>query len=71
MKTVKVCIEKAENGYSAYMEDSPMDYSCIGEGNTVDETIKDFLSTYSEMRDYYKEVGKRFDEVEFQFVPVG
>ncbi|MBP5172941.1 MAG: hypothetical protein J6037_04460 [Bacteroidales bacterium] len=70
MKTVKVFIEKAENGYSAYMDDTPLDYSCIGEGNTVDETIKDFLSAYSEMRDYYKQEGVRFEEVDFQFVLV-
>ena len=52
------------------MDDTPLDYSCIGEGNTVDETIKDFLSAYSEMRDYYKQEGIRFEEVDLQFVLV-
>lgn len=29
---VKVFVEKAESGYSAYMDDSPLDYGCIGVG---------------------------------------
>lgn len=40
---VKVFVEKAESGYSAYMDDSPLDYGCIGEGVTVEAAIEDFV----------------------------
>ncbi len=68
MKKVKVFIEKSEYGYSAYMDDSPLDYGCIGEGKTVEETIADFQSAYDEMREHYKEKGKEFEEVELEFL---
>ncbi|MBP5571583.1 MAG: hypothetical protein J6X39_02815 [Bacteroidales bacterium] len=68
MKRVKVFIEKSEYGYSAYMDDSPLDYGCIGEGKTVEETIADFHSAYNEIREYYKLIGKEFEEVELEFL---
>lgn len=54
-------------GYSAYMDDTPLDYSCIGEGKTVQETIDDFNVSYDEMRQYYHSIGKYFEEVEYEF----
>ena len=53
MKKVKVFIELSSYGYSAYMDDTPLDYSCIGEGKTVEETIDDFKAAYGELREYY------------------
>ena len=67
MKKVKVFIEKGTDEYSAYMDDTPLSYSCIGTGATVEETIQDFKQAYSEMRDYYKSLGKDFEEVEYSF----
>lgn len=67
MKKVKVFIEMSEYGYSAYMDDTPLDYSCIGEGKTVEETIADFYTAYAEMRDYYHQQGREFEEVELEF----
>lgn len=67
MKTVKVFIEKGVDEYSAYMDDTPLSYSCIGTGSTVEETIADFRKGYEEMRDYYASVGKEFEEVDFEF----
>lgn len=67
MKRVKVFIEKSEYGYSAFMDNSTLDYGCIGEGKTVEETIADFQSAYDEMREHYKEKGKEFEEVELEF----
>lgn len=49
------------------MDDSNLDYGCIGEGKTVDETMKDFMSSYNEMKAYYAEEGKPFTEAEFEF----
>ena len=68
MIKVKVFIEKAENGYSAYMEDAVVDYSCMGEGTTVEEAVNDFKSAYNEMKDFYREQKKFFEEVE-RFYP--
>lgn len=64
---VKVFIEIAENGYSAYMEDSPLDYGCIGEGATVEEAIADFKKCYNEMREHYASINKPFTEADFAF----
>lgn len=64
---VKVFIEIAEKGYSAYMDDSPLDYGCIGEGATVEETIANFKNCYDEMKKHYAEEGKPFTEAEFEF----
>lgn len=67
MKAVKVFIEKSDFGFSAYMDDTPLDYSCIGEGKTVEDTIADFNSAYAEMREHYLRTGKVFEEVECTF----
>ena len=67
MKKVKVFIEMSEYGYSAYMDDTPLDYSCIGEGKTVEETVADFSTAYAEMRDHYQQEGKKFEEVQLSF----
>ena len=67
MKHVKVYLEKAVSGYSAYMDDTPLSYSCLGEGKTVEEAIEDFNIAYAEMRKYYKESGKHFEEIEYEF----
>ena len=68
MKTVKVFIAKSEYGYSAFMDNSTLDYGCIGEGKNVEKTIADFQSAYDEMREHYKEEGKVFEEVELEFL---
>ena len=67
MKKVKVYIEKSEYGFSAYMDDTPLSYSCLGEGKTVEETIEDFHEAYAEMRAYYEEIRKYFEEIEYEF----
>ncbi|MBO6249139.1 MAG: helix-turn-helix transcriptional regulator [Bacteroidales bacterium] len=67
MKKVKVFIEKSEYGFSAYMDDTPLSYSVLGEGKTVEETIDDFNKSYVGMRDYYERHGKAFEEIEYEF----
>ncbi|MCQ2119787.1 MAG: helix-turn-helix transcriptional regulator [Bacteroidales bacterium] len=67
MKTVKVYIEKSQYGFSAYMDDTPLDYSCLGEGKTVVETINDFKKAYDEMRAHYAEKNKPFEEINYEF----
>lgn len=67
MKKVKVFIEKGVDEYSAYMDDTPLSYSCIGQGSTVEEAAADFRAAYNEMREYYEKAGKHFEEVNFEF----
>ncbi len=67
MKHIKVFIEKSEYGFSAYMDDTPLDYGCIGEGKTVEETVADFNTAYAEMRAFYEQSGKPFEEVRCDF----
>lgn len=67
MEKVKVYIEKAESGYSAYMADSQLDYGCIGEGATIEEAISDFRAAYNEMKAHYEAEGKPFTEAGFEF----
>ena len=57
----------SEYGYSAYMEETSLNYGCIGEGKTVKETVEDFYAGYAEIRHFYEETGKPFEEVEFEF----
>lgn len=53
--------------FSAYMDDTPMDYSCIGTGKTVKETIDDFYGGYEALRKVYQERGEAFEEAAFTF----
>lgn len=68
MKKIKAYVEKSDYGFSVYMEDNDLDYGIIGEGKTATEAINDFRQAYEEMRDFYKEEGKDFEEVDFEFV---
>ena len=67
MKQIKVFIEKSEYGFSAYMDDTPLSYSVLGEGKTVEETIDDFNKSYAGMREYYERHGKVFEEIQYEF----
>lgn len=68
MKKVKVLIERGDNGtYGAYIEDNNLSYGIIGDGATVQDTINDFYDSYNEMKSYYQEEGKAFEEVKFYF----
>lgn len=67
MKTVKVFIEKSSYGFSAYMDDNSLNYGCIGEGKTVEQTIEDFKDSYEEIKEYSAVHGEPFEEVEFDF----
>ena len=68
MKRVKSVIERANDGtYSVYM-DADMDYLITGTGKSAEEAIRSFIGGYEDMRKYYAEEGKAFEEVEFDYV---
>lgn len=60
-------IEQSSIGYSVYIDDDSLNYGLLGEGKTVKEALEDFNLSYKEMKEYYEEIGKPFEEVEFDF----
>ena len=70
MKKVKAFIEIGKDcTYSVYvdLENNTLNYGIHGDGNTVSEAIEDFKNSYSEMKDLYNEMGKKFVEAEFDY----
>lgn len=69
MNTVRVFIERGKDGtYGAYMPgDNNLSYGVIGDGATAAEAIADFKAGYEDMKSFFKEEGKPFEEVEFAF----
>lgn len=64
----EVIIERGSDGtYSAYIGSDNVPFGLIGDGKTVQETIADFLNSAEEMKEYYKEQGKEFPEMEWKF----
>ena len=67
-RKVTAVIERAGDGtYSIYMDADDMDYLVTGTGKTVDEARKTFEDGYDDIRRYYEEEGKDFEDVEFVF----
>lgn len=69
MKTVRVFIERGKDGtYGAYMpDDNNLSYGVIGDGATAADAIADFKAAYEDMKSFFKEEGKPFEEVNFAF----
>ena len=66
MKNIRSVIERAKDGsYSIYMDIDVKDlsYFITGTGETLEKAKEDFLSGYEEMKAYYAEKGKPFEEV--------
>jgi len=68
-RKVKAIIEQASDGnYSVYMDADDMDYLVTGTGKTEEEAIQCFKDGYDDIKKYYAEEGKDFEEVEFDYV---
>ena len=69
MKKVRVFIERGKDGtYGAYMpDDNNLSYGIIGDGDTVENAMKDFLDVYEDMKKFYEEESREFEEVGFVF----
>ena len=70
MKNIRSVIERAKYGsYSIYMDIDVKDLSYLitGTGETLEKAKEDFISGYEEMKAYYAEKGKAFEEVKFDF----
>jgi hypothetical protein len=63
-----VIVERGNDGtFSAYIKENNIPYGIIGEGKTTEDTIKDFMDGYEDMRETYKIDKKPFQECEFTF----
>ena len=68
MKTIKAIIERAGDGnYSVYMDVEDISYLITGTGKTAEEAINSFKENYEDMKRYYAEEGKKFEEVDFDY----
>jgi len=68
MRKVKAIIERAGDGtYSVYMDADDMSYLITGTGKNAEEAINSFKTNYDDMKRYYAEEGKEFEEVEFTY----
>ena len=69
MRKVNAIIERASDGnYSIYMDADDMSYLVTGTGKTEEEAIDVFLKGYEDIKAYYAEQNKPFEEVIFIFV---
>lgn len=68
MRKVRAIIERAADGnYSVYMDADDMSYLVTGTGKTADEAVNCFKAGYEDMKKYYAQEGKEFEEVEFEY----
>lgn len=69
MKTVRVFIERGKDGsYGAYMpDDNHLGWDVHGDGPTATDAIAEFKNEYEDMKSFFKEEGKPFEEAEFVF----
>lgn len=69
MRKVNAVIERASDGtYSIYSDAEDLSYLITGTGKTVAEAKKCFADGYADMKRYYGEEGKPFEEVEMCYV---
>ena len=67
---IEVTVEKGEDKtYSAFISgDNPLPFGLIGDGNTVQEAMDDFMQSFEDMKSYYKKSNMEFPEnVNFYF----
>ena len=67
MKVTAIIEQNSKGRYSAYINDERIKFGILGEGKTIEETIKDFKIGYEEMKETYFTEGKEFKELEFNF----
>jgi hypothetical protein len=70
MRKIKAFIERGNDGsYGVYtdIKKDKMTYAINGDGSTAKEAMADFYGAYADMKTYYQEVSKPFEEVEFDF----
>lgn len=69
MKELKVCLYKEKDGtFSMYIDgDNPLPYGLVGEGETVEEAIREWNKSYYDMKEIFMSEGKEFEDVHFEY----
>lgn len=69
MKEVRVFIERGKDGsFGAYMpDDNHLGWGVHGDGATANEAIDNFKAEYEDMKAFFAEEGKPFQEAKFIF----
>ena len=68
MKTVTAVIETGpDHRFSIYTCDDGLPYGVSGSGDTIAEAKEDFLCCYEELKEFYKDSGKKFISADFVF----
>jgi hypothetical protein len=69
MNKVKVYIVREKDGtYSSYMDEKAnLPYGLVGEGETVQAAIAEWITSYNDMRELFAEQGREFVEADFVF----
>lgn len=68
IKNVEAIIERAKDGtYSIYTDADELGYLITGTGKTVTEAKRCFEGGYSDMKRYYEEEGKAFQEIAWTY----
>lgn len=57
-------IEKGKDGsYDIHFQKDGLEYMLLGQGETIQEAKDDFINTYNEIKQIFKEEGKDFKEI--------
>ena len=71
MKKVKAIVGRVKTGlfvYSVVMDAPDVPFGLNGTGRTVEEAKKDFLEAYAEIREIMAAEGKKYEEMEFEYL---
>lgn len=67
-KKVKVIVETGKDLFSCFTVDTGGFTKIVGDGKTVRKAIEDFYVCYDEARDYAREKGEDYPEMDFDFI---
>lgn len=67
MKANAIIEKNAKGKYFAFMDNVSLEFGITGFGNTVEEAKSDFLMAYEEIKELFKDEGKPFPELEFEY----
>ncbi len=67
MKIVAVIERGTDGTFGIYIANDGVPFGAVGDGKTVVEAIADFKNSLDEMREYYKEEGKEFPDIEIEY----
>ncbi len=70
-RKVTATIERTRDGHFGICTDTKdLNYFISGEGVTVELAKQDFMESYKATKEYYKNMGKPMEEIEFDFVQI-